>query len=66
MRHSHKSRCKFIKHQTHIVEDEMADVAKKVIPGNSKNIYEIIKDSSLSEADEFRLMQFVKKRKDFL
>ena len=58
-----KAGANFIKHQTHIVEDEMADVAKKVIPGNSKkNIYEIIKDSSLSEADEFRLMQFVKSK----
>ena len=32
-----------IKHQTHVVEDEMALVAKKVKPGNSnKSIYEIL------------------------
>ena len=31
-----KAGANFIKHQTHVVEDEMADEAKKVIPGNSK------------------------------
>ena len=32
-----------IKHQTHIVEDEMSGAAKGVVPGNSnKSIYEII------------------------
>ena len=37
-----------IKHQTHIVEDEMSKEAKKVIPGNSdKSIYEIINDNYL-------------------
>ena len=58
-----KAGANFIKHQTHIVEDEMADEAKKVIPGNSKkNIFEIIKSSSLNEEDEFKLMQFIKKK----
>ena len=33
-----------IKHQTHIVDDEMSPEAKKVKPGNSdKSIYEIMK-----------------------
>ena len=33
-----------IKHQTHVVEDEMSEEAKKVIPGNADvSIYEIIK-----------------------
>ena len=58
-----KAGANFIKHQTHVVEDEMADEAKKVIPGNSKkNIFEIIKNSSLNEEDEFKLMQFIKKK----
>ena len=58
-----KAGSNFIKHQTHIVEDEMADEAKKVIPGNSKkNIFEIIKNSSLNEEDEFKLMKFIKKK----
>ena len=38
-----------IKHQTHIVEDEMIDEAKKVIPPNDpRSIWQIMKDTSLS------------------
>ena len=45
-----------IKHQTHVVEDEMSAAAKKVIPGNSnESIYEIMKRCALSEDDEKRL-----------
>ena len=34
-----------IKHQTHIIEDEMSSEAKKVIPGNaSDSIYQIMKN----------------------
>ena len=36
-----KSGAEVIKHQTHIVEDEMSEEAKKVIPGNAKiSIYD--------------------------
>ena len=49
-----------IKHQTHIVDDEMSDDAKRVIPGNSdKSIYEIMDRCSLSEDDEKELMDYV-------
>ena len=49
-----------IKHQTHIVEDEMSPAAKKVIPGNAKeSIYEIMERCALSETDEFALKQYV-------
>jgi N-acetylneuraminate synthase len=59
-----KNGADIIKHQTHIVSDEMSFVAQKVIPGNSKkSIYQIIDECSLSEEDEFKLMQFVKKKK---
>ena len=52
-----------IKHQTHVVDDEMANVSKKIIPGNSnKSIYEIIKKCSLSEMNEKKLMQHIKSR----
>ena len=38
-----KSGIEIIKHQTHIIEDEMSLEAKKVIPGNSKqSIFDII------------------------
>jgi N-acetylneuraminate synthase len=55
---------KIIKHQTHIFDDEMSIEAKKVIPGNSKkNIYEIIKNCSLNEEEEYKLFLYVKKKK---
>lgn len=52
-----------VKHQTHIVEDEMSSAAKHVIPGNSsKSIYQIMSECALDEADERRLMQHVESR----
>ncbi|HBP28419.1 MAG TPA: polyhydroxyalkanoate biosynthesis repressor PhaR [Advenella kashmirensis] len=49
-----------IKHQTHIVEDEMSDDAKKVIPGNADvSIYEIMARCALNEEDEIKLMKYV-------
>lgn len=52
-----------IKHQTHIVEDEMSDEAKSVIPGNADvSIYEIMDRCALSEADERVLMRYVQQR----
>ena len=39
-----KAGVEVIKHQTHIVEDEMSSAAKKTIPGNAKiSIYEIMR-----------------------
>ena len=53
-----------IKHQTHIPEDEMSEEAKKIVPSHTKdNIFDIIKKTSLSENDEFELMQYVKSKK---
>lgn len=52
-----------VKHQTHVVEDEMSDEAKAVIPGNATvSIYEIMARCALSEADELSLMQHVESR----
>jgi len=52
-----------IKHQTHVIEDEMANISKNITPGNSnKSIYEIIKRCSLSELDEKKLMQHIKSK----
>jgi N-acetylneuraminate synthase len=49
-----------VKHQTHIVEDEMSGAAKKVIPGNATvSIYEIMERCSLDEADELELKSYV-------
>ena len=42
-----KSGAQIIKHQTHIVDDEMSE-AKNIVPGNSDiSIYEIIKNVRL-------------------
>ncbi len=52
-----------VKHQTHVVEDEMSDEARKVIPGNADvSIYEIMERCALSEEDERRLMQHIQSR----
>lgn len=52
-----------IKHQTHIVEDEMADAAKKVIPGNADvSIYDIMARCALSEEDEAELKRYVESK----
>jgi len=52
-----------IKHQTHIIEDEMSDEAKLVIPENAEiSIYEIMDRCALSERDEMQLMEHVQQR----
>ena len=52
-----------VKHQTHIVADEMSGAAKKVIPGNaSVSIYEIMERCSLNEADELDLKKYVESK----
>jgi N-acetylneuraminate synthase len=49
-----------VKHQTHIVEDEMSPAAKKVIPGNADvSIYEIMERCALNEDDEIALKAYV-------
>ena len=52
-----------IKHQTHIVEDEMSKEAKKVIPGNANiSIYEIMERCALSEKQEIKLKNYVESK----
>ena len=52
-----------VKHQTHIVEDEMSGAAKKVIPGNADvSIYEIMERCSLNEAEELELKNYVESK----
>lgn len=55
-----KAGAEIIKHQTHIVDDEMSPLAKEIIPGNASNsIYEIMKQCALDEDDELRLKEYV-------
>jgi len=52
-----------VKHQTHIVEDEMSKAAKSVIPGNARvSIYEIMKRCALNEKDEIELKNYVESK----
>ena len=62
------SGAEILKHQTHIPDEEMSLEAKRAIPGNSnKSIYSIIKNCSLSETDEEKLMKYIiSKKKIFI
>ncbi|AUC22791.1 polyhydroxyalkanoate biosynthesis repressor PhaR [Polaribacter sejongensis] len=52
-----------LKHQTHIVADEMSGAAKKVIPGNADvSIYEIMERCSLNEEEEIALKNYVESK----
>ncbi|PMI35243.1 polyhydroxyalkanoate biosynthesis repressor PhaR [Enterovibrio norvegicus] len=52
-----------IKHQTHVVEDEMSGEAKNVIPGNADvSIYEIMDRCSLNEEEETKLKNYVEEK----
>ena len=52
-----------VKHQTHIVEDEMSGAAKKVIPGNADvSIYDIMERCALDEAEELELKNYVESK----
>lgn len=52
-----------IKHQTHVIEDEMSVKAKYVIPGNAKeSIYEIMDRCALNEEEELELMRYVEEK----
>ena len=60
---AHRAGIECVKHQTHIVDDEMSGEAKKVIPGNADvSIYEIMKRCSLNEQDEIELKDYVESK----
>lgn len=49
-----------LKHQTHVVDDEMSAAARRVIPGNATiSIFDIMAACALSEDDERRLRDYV-------
>ncbi len=60
---AHRAGVEVVKHQTHIVADEMSAVAKKVIPGNADvSIYEIMERCALNEEEELELKQYVESK----
>lgn len=49
-----------VKHQTHVVDDEMSHHARSVVPGNAdQSIFEIMETCALDEEDESELKRFV-------
>jgi len=60
---AHEAGAELVKHQTHVVEDEMADVARAIIPGNADvSIYEIMETCALSFAEEEELKRYVESK----
>jgi sialic acid synthase SpsE len=60
---AHAAGVEVVKHQTHIVEDEMSSAAKNTIPGNADvSIYEIMRRCSLNEEDELELKNYVESK----
>jgi N-acetylneuraminate synthase len=58
-----KAGAEVIKHQTHVVEDEMSQEARNVIPGNTDvSIYEVMERCALSEEDEIKLQKYVESK----
>ncbi|MCS5503268.1 N-acetylneuraminate synthase [Lysinibacillus sp. A4] len=52
-----------IKHQTHVIEDEMSKEAKNIIPGNADiSIYEIMERCALNEQEEIELKRYVEEK----
>ena len=60
---AHSAGAEIIKHQTHVVEDEMSKEAKKVIPGNTDvSIYDVMARCALNEEDEIKLKEYVESK----
>lgn len=54
------SGCEMIKHQTHIIEDEMTEEAKTIFPPNAdRSIWEVMEECALSPEEERALKEYV-------
>lgn len=59
---AHLAGARLIKHQTHIVEDEMSAAAKNVIPGNAGvSIYQIMHRCALCREEELELKRYTER-----
>jgi N-acetylneuraminate synthase len=53
------SGCEMVKHQTHIIEDEMTDEAKTIFPPNADvSIWEVMENCALSPDDEREMKRY--------
>ncbi|EAL15980.1 sialic acid synthase, putative (plasmid) [Bacillus cereus G9241] len=60
---AHKAGAEIIKHQTHVIEDEMSNKAKNVIPGNTDvSIFDVMARCALNEPDEIKLKEYVESK----
>ncbi len=58
-----KNGAEAIKNQNHILNDEMIDEAKKVIPSNTnKSIYKVIEENLMTFNDEIKLKKYVERK----
>lgn len=58
-----ESGAEVIKHQTHIVSDEMSSAAKSIVPVHAnESIYEIMENCALNEEDEISLKKYVESK----
>ena len=54
---------RIVKHQTHVVDDEMAPCAKEVKPGNADiSIYEVMSRAALNADEEKQLKEYVESK----
>ena len=54
-----QSGCECVKHQTHIIEDEMTEEAKEIFPPNAdKSIWDVMKECSLTLDEEQELKEY--------
>ena len=55
-----KAGAEIVKHQTHIINEEMSELAKKAIPGNSPHsIWDIMARCALTENEELEFKEYV-------
>lgn len=60
---AYKAGAEIIKHQTHVVEDEMSKAARDVIPGNTDvSIYDVMERCALNEEDEGELKRYIESK----
>ncbi|WP_374697505.1 N-acetylneuraminate synthase family protein [Alcaligenes nematophilus] len=56
---AHRSGCEMVKHQTHILDDEMTEEAKHIYPPNAdKSIWDVMAECALSMHDEIKLKEY--------
>ncbi len=57
-----KAGARCVKHQTHIVDDEMSPAARQVKPGNAdRSIFSIMEECSLSRDEEYELKRYAER-----